>query len=288
MDEKTLTNYGYKFRPDLLSGKVAFVTGGGSGICFTIAEVLMRHKCKVAIASRNFEKLKIAAEKLVAATGGECLPIQMDVRKPQDVLRGVDECLSHYNRIDYLINGAAGNFLCPAVSLSFNAFKTVMEIDTMGTFNVSKTVYEKYLRDHGGVIINITATLQLNGMALQAHAGAAKAAIDALTRHLAVEWGPNQVRVVGLAPGPIKGTVGFDKLGGNQMKDHERIIPIGRCGEKVEIADSVLFLVSDAASLITGETIIADGGSWLSAPNSMALMMDRLGGGRNSLKKSKL
>lgn len=114
----------------------------------------------------------------------------MDVRKPEAITKAVEEALGHFRRIDILINNAAGNFLCPAENLSFNAFKTVMEIDAHGTFNVSKAVFDKYMKNSGGVIINITATLSVRGAALQTHAGTAKAAIEAMTKHLAVEWGP--------------------------------------------------------------------------------------------------
>uniref|UniRef100_A0A7M4ED45 Peroxisomal 2,4-dienoyl-CoA reductase [(3E)-enoyl-CoA-producing] n=1 Tax=Crocodylus porosus TaxID=8502 RepID=A0A7M4ED45_CROPO len=103
-------------------------------------------------------------------------------------------------------------------ALSFNAYKTVMDIDTLGTFNVSKVLYEKCLRDHGGVIINITATLGYRGQGFQVHAGTAKAAIDAMTRHLAVEWGPNNIQVNSLAPGPISGTEGYQQLGGKHAE----------------------------------------------------------------------
>ncbi|XP_033108711.1 peroxisomal 2,4-dienoyl-CoA reductase-like [Anneissia japonica] len=172
-----LDKYTYIFNPSLLQGKVAFITGGGSGICFTVAEILMRHKCDTVILSRKLERVQKSSKKLEEATGQRCLAIQLDVRKPQDVLAAVDKALSYYGRIDIVVNGAAGNFLCPVESMSFNAFKTVIEIDTIGTFNVSKAVYDKYLKDHGGVIINISATLAYKGQMLQAHAGPAKAAI---------------------------------------------------------------------------------------------------------------
>ncbi|XP_062999283.1 peroxisomal 2,4-dienoyl-CoA reductase [(3E)-enoyl-CoA-producing] isoform X2 [Elgaria multicarinata webbii] len=208
-----LQEYSYLFSPDILKGKVAFITGGSSGIGFRIAEILMRHGCQTVIASRNVQRLTEAAQKLSAATGRRCLPLVLDVRQPQAILAAVDEALKEFERIDILVNNAAGNFLCPASSLSFNAFKTVIEIDTLGTFNVSKVLYEKCLRDHGGVIVNITATLSYKGQALQAHAGTAKAAIDAMTKHLAVEWGPNKIRVNCVAPGPISGTEGYRRLG---------------------------------------------------------------------------
>ncbi|XP_016093312.1 peroxisomal 2,4-dienoyl-CoA reductase-like [Sinocyclocheilus grahami] len=128
------------------------------------------------IASRNLEKLSEAAKKLSSTTGRQCLAIAIDVRQPETISAAMDEALKTFGRVDILINNAAGNFLCPATSLSFNAFKTVMEIDTMGTFNTSKVIYDKWFKDHGGSIVNISATLGYRGQALQVHAGSAKAA----------------------------------------------------------------------------------------------------------------
>ncbi|XP_038007248.1 peroxisomal 2,4-dienoyl-CoA reductase isoform X1 [Motacilla alba alba] len=273
--DECLPQYRHLLSPDLLEGQVAFITGGGSGIGFRIAEIFMRHGCRTVIASRNLQRVAEASKKLVAATGQQCLPLCIDVRQPQTIAAAVDEALQEFKRIDILINGAAGNFLCPASALSFNAFKTVIDIDTMGTFNASKVLFEKYFRDHGGVIVNITATLSYRGQALQVHAGAAKAAIDAMTRHLAVEWGPNNIRVNSLAPGPISGTEGFRRLGGKfaEKSNQFSVIPLQRAGNKTEIAHSTLYLASPLSSYVTGTTLVVDGGSWLTSPNSFSALL---------------
>ncbi|NXU54811.1 DECR2 reductase, partial [Turnix velox] len=268
-----LREYRHLFSPDILAGQVAFITGGGSGIGFRIAEIFMRHGCRTVIASRNLQRVSEASKKLVAATGQQCLPLSLDVRQPQTIMAAVDEALKEFKRIDILINGAAGNFLCPASALSFNAFKTVIEIDTIGTFNTSKILFEKYFRDHGGVIVNITATLDYRGQALQVHAGSAKAAIDAMTRHLAVEWGPNNVRVNSLAPGPISGTEGFRRLGGQHLETSSQMIPLQRAGNKTEIAHSTLYLASCLSSYVTGTTLVVDGGCWLTSANNFPAML---------------
>uniref|UniRef100_A0A8C6CWJ4 Peroxisomal 2,4-dienoyl-CoA reductase [(3E)-enoyl-CoA-producing] n=1 Tax=Moschus moschiferus TaxID=68415 RepID=A0A8C6CWJ4_MOSMO len=215
-EDDCLPEYRHLFRPDLLQDKVAFITGGGSGIGFRIAEIFMRHGCHTVIASRSLARVSMAAGKLAAATGQKCLPLSLDVRAPLAIAAAVEQALKEFRKIDILINCAAGNFLCPASALSSNAFKTVMDIDTLGTFNVSRVLYEKFFRDHGGVIVNITATLGARGQVLQVHAGSAKAAVDAMTRHLAVEWGPQNIRVNSLAPGPISGTEGLRRLGSGQ------------------------------------------------------------------------
>ncbi|XP_036936569.1 peroxisomal 2,4-dienoyl-CoA reductase isoform X1 [Acanthopagrus latus] len=270
-----LTSYTHIYSPDLLKGQVAFITGGGSGIGFRIAEIFMRHGCDTVIASRNLDKLKEAAEKLSAASGRRCLPLCLDVRQPESIAAAVDETLKEFGRIDILINNAAGNFLCPAASLSFNAFKTVMEIDTMGTFNTSKVVYEKWFQNHGGNIVNISATLGYRGQGLQVHAGSAKAANDAMTKHLAVEWGPSGVRVNTLAPGPVSGTEGFRRLGGprGEAAGAFQSIPLQRAGNKTEMAHCTLFLASRVSSYVTGAILVADGGAWLTSPNDVSMLL---------------
>lgn len=270
-----LQEYSYLFSPDILKGQVAFITGGGSGIGFRIAEVLMRHGCRTVIASRNMQRLTEAAKKLSAATGQRCLPLMLDVRQPQTIAAAVDEALKEFSKIDILVNNAAGNFLCPASSLSFNAFKTVMDIDALGTFNVSKVLYEKSLREHGGAIVNISATLHYRGQALQVHAGSAKAAIDAMAKHLAVEWGPNRIRVNTIAPGPISGTEGMRRLADPRPSEDNiyQLIPLQRLGNKTDIAHGVLYLVSPLASYVTGTTLVVDGGAWLTSPNGFSSLL---------------
>lgn len=255
------------FRPDLLAGKVALVTGGGSGICRGIAHAYAAHGAKVAIVGRKQERLDAAADALREATGGEVLPVSADVRQPPAVEAAVDATLAHFGRLDVVVNGAAGNFLQPVATMSYNAFKTVMDIDANGTFNVSRAAFERWLRDNGGAIVNISATLHYGATPLVAHASAAKAAIDALTRSMALEWGSLGIRVNGIAPGPIDETEGVARLVPPDMRAKmERDIALGRFGRIDEIANVALFLASEAASLITGTVVVADGGQWLGSP----------------------
>ncbi|MCU0675712.1 MAG: SDR family oxidoreductase [Myxococcota bacterium] len=261
------------FREDVLAGKTAFVTGGGSGICKGITEALMAHGANAVITSRKQERLDETARELAEKTGRECLGVACDVRKPETVEAALDAAIARFGGFDIVVNGAAGNFLCPASQLSYNAFRTVMEIDTIGTFNVSKAAFEKQLRARGGVIVNISATLHYGATPLQAHAAAAKAAVDSLTRSLALEWGASGVRVVGIAPGPIDDTEGIARLAPGPIRDQMIAgIPLKRMGTIAEIADLALFLCTPAASLIHGETIVADGGHWLGG-NALATLM---------------
>ncbi len=258
------------YRNDLLAGKVAFVTGGGSGICEGITRGFMQHGADAVIVGRNAERLEATAQRLSQETGRTCLAAPADVRKPEEVERAVDQAVARFGRLDIVVNGAAGNFLAPAAMLSPNGFRTVMEIDAVGTYIVSRTAFDKWLRDHGGCILNISATLHYGATPMQVHAAAAKAAIDSITRSLALEWGGAGIRVVGIAPGPIDDTEGVSRLVQGGMKEKlTRTIPLGRFGRIEEIASVALFLCSDAGSLVHGATVVADGGAWMGGGNAV-------------------
>lgn len=254
------------FRQDALAGKVAFVTGGGSGICRGITEAFMRHGADAAILGRKADRLEQTARELSEATGRRCLPVAGDVREPEAVEAAIDRTLAELGGLDVVVNGAAGNFLSPAAALSYKGFRTVLEIDTLGTYNVSKAAFTKALSRNGGSIINISATLHYTGMPLQVHAGSAKAANDAMIRHLAVEWGAAGIRVNAIAPGPIGDTEGMRRLAPGGFADKlAKSVPLRRLGEILDIANAALFLASDAASYVTGAVLVVDGGSWLTA-----------------------
>ena len=258
------------FRDDIFAGKTAFITGGGSGICKGITRALMNHGCNTVIVSRSQERLDATAKELADETGQTCLGLAADVRHVEQVEEVIKRSVEQFGPLDFVINGAAGNFLSPAAMLSPKGFRTVMEIDTQGTYNVSRIAFDECLRDNGGHILNITATLHYTGVPMQTHVGAAKAAIDAMTRHLAVEWGPLGIRVNCIAPGPIDDTEGMSRLAPGGMKEKiEQTIPLKRFGRIEEIGDAALFLCSDAAKYITGEIMVVDGGSWLTLGGAM-------------------
>ena len=252
------------FKDDILRGKVAFVTGGGSGICKGITRAFMAHGANAVIVGRKADRLEATARELSEETGRECLAAPADVRDPKAVEAALDATVERFGKIDIVVNGAAGNFLCPASQLSYNGFKTVLEIDTMGTWNVSRAAFERGLRDHGGLILNISATLHYSATPLQTHASAAKAAIDSLTRSLALEWGSMNIRVNAIAPGPIDDTEGMSRLAPADMKEKlAKAVPLGRFGTVEDIANAAVFLASDAASYVHGEVFVVDGGAWL-------------------------
>ena len=186
------------FNSQALEGKVALVTGGGSGICFEITKQLLLHGCTAAIiCGRRENFLQKAAKELTSVSNRQCLYKVVDVRDPSACKAAVEYAMSQFGRLDILINGAAGNFLAEAKSLTPKGFKTVMEIDTLGTFNMCHAVFPAMNSGGGGSIINISMTLHYGATHYQAHASAAKSAIDSLTRSLALEWGCYKIRVNG-------------------------------------------------------------------------------------------
>lgn len=249
------------FRKDLFDGNVAFITGGGTGICKGITLALAEHGAKTVIVSRKAEHLEPAAREIEEKTGKKCLPLVADVRNPEQVADAAKSAVEQMGRIDFLVNGAAGNFLCPAAQLSPNGFSTVIDIDTKGTWNTTRAVFDAWMQSHGGRILNISATLQVGGTPMQLHASAAKAAIDAMTKNLAVEWGPLGIRVNAIAPGGIGDTEGARRLiPPGFLSKLEATIPIRKIGTIEDIANLTVFLFSEAADNIHGAILVSDGG----------------------------
>lgn len=250
------------FAENILQGKVAFVTGGGTGITGGIARALAEAGARVAITSRKIENLE-AMKNLIEQDGGECLAVASDVRDFTAVENAVAQTVEKFGKIDIVVNGAAGNFLCKADELSANGFGTVLDIDTKGTFNVCRAAFAE-LKKSSGQILNISATLHLAATPMQIHVSAAKAAVDAMTRNLAVEWGRFGIRSNGIAPGPIEDTEGMKRLLPELLREKmAKKIPLQRFGRIADIENAAIFLCSDAASYISGVTLTVDGGHWL-------------------------
>jgi len=269
------------FRPGLFDGQVALVTGGGSGIGRGIADLLASLGAHVVLASRKLERVQAAAAE-IAAAGGKASAVAVDVRNAELVRTAVGEVAAAHGRIDLLVNNAAGNFYAPSETLTENAWKSVIEIDLYGTFFCSQAVLPVMKAQGGGSIVNISMTLHYRGWPLMAHATAAKAGIDALTRTLSLEWAKYGVRMNAVAPGPIP-TEGVrkaftpppsadgvpDVFAVEQAMDSyaKRMIPLQRWGSPADIANMVAFLASPGGSWITGAIMVVDGGEWLAKPS---------------------
>jgi len=274
------------FADGILKDHVAFVTGGGTGITGGVARALAEAGANVALVSRSIEHLDTAATAINEAHArgisptvresadpestsiGEAFAVAADVRKPEEVERAIAATVERFGKIDIVVNGAAGNFLCTAEELSPNGFGAVVDIDLKGTFNVCRAAFAE-LKKNGGQILNISATLHYLGTPMQLHVSAAKAGVDALTKNLAVEWGRYGIRVNAIAPGPIEDTEGMKRLVPEPIKEKLRKrVPLGRFGLIKDIENAAVFLCSDAASYINGAIIVIDGGHWL-ASNSL-------------------
>lgn len=221
----------------------------------------MRHGANATIVGRKLDRLTEAAIGLSQATGQTCVAARADVRQPQQLKEAVAMTIERFGRIDFVICGAAGNFLASIDGMSENAFRTVVEIDTLGTFNTVKATLP-YVRASRGSYIHVSSTLHYKGTPYQAHVSAAKAGVDAFSAVLALEEGPKGVRSNVIAPGAIADTEGMSRLS-NQMSrsiNSPLPYPLGRAGEVQDVASAAVFLFSHAASYITGQVLAVDGG----------------------------
>lgn len=249
------------FREHAFAGKTLFVAGGSSGINLGIAERFAELGAKVGLISRREDKIQAAAQGIVDK-GGVAMGLAADVRDYDAVAGAFAKVHEAYGEIDFVISGAAGNFIAPAVGLSANAFRTVVEIDLIGTYNVLRASFD-HIRKPGACLISITAGQATRPVMFQAHAGAAKAGVNNLTKVLAMEWGPAGVRVNALSPGPIADTEGMDRLAPNPEVTAaiKNRLALRDYGTKRDVADTAVFLCSDNAKYITGAIFECDGGS---------------------------
>jgi NAD(P)-dependent dehydrogenase (short-subunit alcohol dehydrogenase family) len=247
------------FLAGLLTGRNAFIAGGTSGINLAIATRMHSLGAKVFVISRSPEKVADAVELLGGKDQSDGHAV--DVRDFEGVQTAVTACVQRFGKIDIVVSGAAGNFLAPAAALTPKGFRTIIEIDLIGGFHVMKAAYP-HLRRPGASIINISALQSVVALPDQAHASAAKAGLDALVRALALEWGPEGIRVNSISPGPVSDTEGMRRLAPTPeaAQNLTASIPLKRWADKEDIAELAVFLASDAGANISGTTIISDGG----------------------------
>lgn len=252
------------FADGLLQGKVALITGGGSGIGRGIALAMSAYGAAIVLAGRNSERLEaVAAE--IAAQGGRALGLAVDVREPQQVDTLRNEAVAAFGRVDVLVNNAAGNFLASARKITPGGWKALIDTTLNGTFHCSRAVGERMIEQGGGRIINITATLHFKGAPGLMAASSAKAGVEAMTKTLALEWARYNILVNAIAPGPIYSPGANRNLWSNQAF-HDKVrhgVPLGRFGDVNDVANLAVYLASPAGNYITGATLVVDGGEWL-------------------------
>ena len=242
------------------SGKVVFVAGGTSGINLGVAHGFARAQAKLVVMSRSQDKVDVAVAELTGY-GGDVIGFAGDVRDYAVVEAAFKETATRLGKIDVLISGAAGNFPAPALGISPNGFKSVVDIDLLGTFHVVRAAFP-YLNKPGASIVNITAPQAWIPMEFQMHVCAAKAGVDMVTRVGAMEWGAAGVRINSVAPGPIEGTEGMKRLAPNDVTRElvKETVPLGRFGTPDDIAQACLWLASPMAAYVTGVVLPVDGG----------------------------
>lgn len=242
------------------SGRNVFVAGGTSGINLGVAEGFARAGAGLAVLSRSQDKVDAAVEHL-RSFGGTCVGCTGDVRDYEAVEGAFRKAASELGPIDVLVSGAAGNFPAPALGMSPNGFRAVVDIDLIGTYHVMRAGYEA-LRRPGACVINISAPQAFVPAPLQSHVCAAKAGVDMLTRVLALEWGEAGVRVNSIVPGPIRDTEGMARLAPTDslQKAVAESVPMKRMGEKSDVANLALALASPLGAFVNGAVIPVDGG----------------------------
>jgi len=264
-------------RDDALIGKVIVITGGGSGLGKAMTKYFMELGAKVAITSRDLEKLKTTSAELEAETGGTCLPVQCDVRHYEEVEAMLQEVLKAYGKVDVLLNNAAGNFISPTERLSANAFDTIIDIVLKGSKNCTLAFGKHWIdtKQESSTVLNIVTTYAFTGSAYVVPSATAKAGVLAMTRSLAVEWAKYGIRTNAIAPGPFPTKGAWDRLLPGDLKekfDLSKKVPLKRVGDHQELANLAAYLVSDFSAYINGEVIVIDGGEWLKGAGQFNLL----------------
>lgn len=272
-----------------LQDKVIIVTGGGSGLGRAMSKYFLQLGARVAITSRNLDKLLKTSDELItelygtdAQTPGtgknKILCIPCDVRNWDEVENMKFTVLKEWGKIDALVNNAAGNFISPTERLTHSAFDSILDIVLKGTKNCTLSVGKYWIEDKTpGTVLNIVTTYSWTGSAYVVPSACAKAGVLAMTRSLAVEWGKYNIRFNAIAPGPFPTKGAWDRLLPGNLKekfDMTKKVPLRRVGEHQELANLAAYLVSDFSSYINGEVVTIDGGEWLQGAGEFNMLED--------------
>jgi len=260
-----------------LAGKVAFITGGGSGINLGVAKNMAAAGAKIAICGRTFSKLEAAAEE-IREFGVEVFPVAADVRDLGAMEKALAETEACLGSVSIVVAGAAGNFMCEMKDMTYNGFKTVVDIDLLGSFNTAKAAYDQLKKTKGSILF-ISAGQSLDAHSHQAHVCAAKAGVDKLMQTLAIEWGPEGIRSNSIIPGPIEGTEGMKRLSTPEtLPMLINSVPARRLGSVDDIGRAAVFLSSEFASYVTGTVLPVDGGLTLGGSGMFNFAAQQFGG----------
>ena len=252
------------FDKDLFKGKVAVVTGGGTGIGRGIALALARHGADVALAARSVDRLEAVAGE-IRALGRRSLAVACDVAEHEQVKAAAERIEAELGPVSLLVNNAAANFIWPSEKLTAVRWRKVIDIVLNGTFHGCLEFGKRMLERGGGSIVNIVASYAWQGAPGLAPSASAKAGVVTLTQTLGAEWAPRGVRVNAVSPGPIDVPQTRERLWPtSEMRDKLlKQVPAGRFGLEEDVANAVLYLASPAASYVTGDVLVVDGGQCL-------------------------
>lgn len=260
------------FAPDLFRGRTVFVTGGAGTINAGIARGFAGLGANLALSGRTVERLEAAAAEM-RAVGADARVYRADVQQIETLDAALAQCERELGPVDVLICGAAANFPAPAEQMTAEGFRKVISVDLMGSFNAARAAFAQ-LKARRGNIIFVSATNSVMPFAFQAHVGAAKAGIDSLMRGLALEWGKYGIRCNSVLPGPIEQTEGLSRLlTAEDIAELRGYVPLGRFGTIEDVAAVCCFLASPLAALLTGVSLIADGGQSFSGSAMLAELM---------------
>ena len=254
------------FKDNILQGKKILVTGGGTGLGKEMSEHYIQHGADVVICGRRESVLADTAEEFKEKYGSTVRYQALDIRSAQDVDDFIDTIFQE-GPLHGLVNNAAGNFISPTKDLSARGFDAIANIVFHGTFYVTHAVGKKWIEQQiKGSIISILATWVWTGSPFVVPSAMSKSALHTMTKSLAVEWGPNGIRVNAIAPGPFptEGMTARLSPKGDMQKDSDNTIPMGRMGEMNELQNLATFLMADGCEYLTGQTIAIDGAQYLS------------------------
>ena len=254
------------FKNDLLKNKTIIITGGGTGLGKSMATRFGELGANMVLTSRRQEVLDEAARDINDKTGAEILTVSTDIRHLDQVTEMVEKAVDKFGKIDCLLNNAAGNFISPTENLSENAFRTIIDIVLVGTFNCTQAAGKAMRDSGGGVILNIVTTYAFTGSGYVVPSACAKSGVLAMTRSLAVEWAKYGIRTNAIAPGPFPTKGAWKRLvppGLNIEKKMMERVPLKRFGEHDELANLASYLMADESGYMNGEVITMDGGEWI-------------------------